>query len=177
MILTADELYKIKDDWTFRELIDGILDKMASPNTKHQRVVVELGGQLYLQYRNRECELFQAPYDVQLEKKVVVQPDLFIVCDKSKINELRCIGAPDFIIEVISPSTFKKDMNYKKNLYEKHGVKEYWIVYPSEKFIIRYVLENGKYGEPDQFDQDNKEIFLTINNDMKIDIEMLFKER
>ena len=175
MDITADELYKMKDDWTFRELLDGILHKMASPNIRHQRVVGELYWQLYSQYRNRECDLLQAPCDVQLEEKVVVQPDLFVVCDKTKITELRCMGAPDFIVEVISPSTFKKDTIYKKNLYEKHKVKEYWIIYPAEKIILRYVLEGDAYGEPEHFSEDDTEISLTINPDIKIDIERLFK--
>ena len=175
MILTANELYKMKDDWTFRELLDGILHKMASPNTKHQRVVGELYVQLHSQYRNKKCSLFQAPYDIQLEEKVVVQPDLFVVCDDTKITELRCIGAPDFIVEVISPSSYKKDTIYKKNLYEKHKVKEYWIIYPSDKIILRYVLEGDTYGEPEQIEEDRPEVSLAINPDIKIDIERLFK--
>jgi Uma2 family endonuclease len=145
--------------WQFEELVEVIKGKvfpMSAPMSRHQQIV----GNLYLivgnYLRRKTCRVFVAPFDVRLptydingglipDTQTIVQPDICVICDTSKIDERGCNGVPDMIIEVLSPSTAKKDLNEKFNLYEEMGVKEYWIVFPEAKTISVYLLENDKY--------------------------------
>ena len=147
------------------ELIDGeLFDMSPAPFTAHQRTV----GALYLQVGNHladrggDCEAFIAPFDVRLGEtddeddeaaSTVVQPDLVVICDPSKIDERGCRGAPDWVIEVSSPSTASKDQMQKRQLYERHGVREYWLVHPTDRTITIYRPDaDGRYGAPDVAD-------------------------
>jgi Uma2 family endonuclease len=130
-----------------------------APNKRHQRISSKLhiGIGSYLQSCKKNCELFAAPFDVRLldnkqsknsDKDIytVVQPDLCIICDESKLDDKGCIGAPDVIIEILSPGNNKKEMKIKYELYQENGVKEYWIVVPQEQFIQQFALNSqGKY--------------------------------
>lgn len=144
--------------WTeMAELIRGKIYKMSpAPTSTHQKV----SGRLFLEIGNflkgKKCQLFSAPFDVRLplssrQKKdkeitTVVQPDLCVVCDPSKIDERGCLGAPDWIVEILSMYTSAKDLNEKFDVYEEAGVKEYWVVHPQEQTVLVYVLdETGKY--------------------------------
>ncbi len=128
------------------ELIDGVFYDMAAPSYPHQII----GGSLYAQllaFRNGRkgpCVPLIAPADVQLDRdeKTIVQPDVMIVCDRSKILRQRVFGAPDFIVEVLSPSTRKKDMNLKMMKYSAAGVREYWLVDPDSRQVVVYDLEH-----------------------------------
>ena len=141
--------------WKFEErleLIKGKIFKMSpAPAITHQRVSRKLSGELYNFFKGKTCELFTAPFDVVFknEKGIedsVVQPDICVVCDPKKLeNDKRCLGAPDLIIEILSPGNTKKEMRYKYELYEEAGVYEYWVVRPIDKEITQFVLENGKY--------------------------------
>ncbi|WP_035758320.1 Uma2 family endonuclease, partial [Hugenholtzia roseola] len=159
--------------WRFEqsvELIKGKIFKMSpAPSVKHQRVSGKLYGNLFVFLKHSACDLFSAPFDVRLldRKKslkankdfyTVVQPDICIICDKSKLDERGCVGAPDLIIEILSPGNSKKEMRTKYALYEESGVKEYWVVFPSEHVLQQYVLnENEKYELKSSFVED--EIF------------------
>jgi Uma2 family endonuclease len=145
--------------WQFKErveLIKGKIFKMSpAPSSFHQ----DISGNLFFELRNfinkGSCKLYAAPFDVRLinikestadhQITTVVQPDLCVICDRSKIDEKGCIGAPDLIIEILSPGNSKKEMDIKYDLYEENGVQEYWIVNPSEKTIAIFVLQNEKY--------------------------------
>ena len=145
--------------WQFKErveLIKGKIFKMSpAPSSFHQ----DISGNLFFELRNfinkGSCKLYAAPFDVRLinfkestadhQITTVVQPDLCVICDRSKIDEKGCIGAPDLIIEILSPGNSKKEMDIKYDLYEENGVQEYWIVNPSEKTIAVFVLQNEKY--------------------------------
>ncbi len=143
--------------WKFEErieLIKGKIFKMSpAPSTKHQRILGDLHLVLAPYFKRQKCQIFLAPFDVRLPKKgknneqilTVVQPDLCVVCDPEKIDEKGCIGAPDLIVEIISPGNSKKEMRNKFQLYEEVGVQEYWIIHPSEEHILVNVLEDGKY--------------------------------
>ena len=141
--------------WTFEErveLIRGFIKKMSpAPSRIHQTVSIELIKIISKTLNNKSCNLYHAPFDVRLpvasKKKdtTVVQPDLCIVCDESKLDELGCNGSPDLIVEIISPNNSKHDSVTKFNLYEEAGVLEYWIVEPMNRMVLVYVLENGKY--------------------------------
>lgn len=135
------------------ELIKGKIMAMSpAPNLKHQNIITNLGGALYQYFHKRSCKLFYAPFDVKLynsqKSKLsdqdifsVVQPDLCVICDKDKLTEQGCNGAPDWIIEILSPGNSKKEMRLKYDLYQENGVTEYWLVYPYEQAVYQFVLD------------------------------------
>jgi len=140
------------------ELIDGVPYNMTpAPSRRHQDLVVELGAQIRDFLRGKPCKVYVAPFDVRLPDAneadevvlTVVQPDVAVICEASKLDDKGCRGAPDFIIEIVSPSTSPKDQIEKVALYERHGVKEYWIVHPWDNLLtIRLLGADGKYGIP-----------------------------
>lgn len=141
--------------WQFHErveLIKGIVLKMSpAPSTNHQRISHNLNGCFYIHFNRKPCSVFEGPFDVRLpiktEKKdtTVVQPDLCVICDESKIDKKGCDGAPDLVVEILSPGNSTHDIHTKFNLYQEAEVKEYWIVEPQERTILLYSLVNGKY--------------------------------
>ena len=150
------------------ELIKGRLyDMSPAPRARHQRIVVQTLRDLANHFGQQQCEVYTAPFDVRLpnpdyqpgfNNKVhtVVQPDICVICDRAKIDEFGCVGPPDWIIEITSPSTHKKDFNEKFDLYESAGVREYWIAVPKSQEIYAYVLENDRYTEREVYEQGAK---------------------
>ena len=138
------------DDDTRCELIDGVPYAMAAPSIAHQRICSELHGQLWQFLKGKPCEVFAAPVDVCLnaagdEDDIVVQPDILIVCDKSKLDGKSVNGAPDMVIEILSPSTASRDCIIKHQKYMKAGVREYWIVDPDSKTVQVIIPKDDKY--------------------------------
>lgn len=147
--------------WQFEErveLIRGKIFKMSpAPSEKHQRISMRLSALLFNNFSDNQCRLYAAPFDVRLydskksqkankEVFTVIQPDLCVICDKSKIDEKGAIGAPDLIVEILSLGNSKKEMKLKYELYEESGVREYWVVYPYEEHLLQFVLnEQQKY--------------------------------
>ena len=132
------------------ELIEGVPYAMSpAPNRRHQEISRELSYQFTAFLKGKPCEVFAAPFDVRLNAEkgdnTVVQPDLLVVCDKSKLDDNGCKGAPDLIIEILSPSTSSRDKLLKFNKYLLAGIREYWIVDPVDKIVSVNTLENGKY--------------------------------
>ena len=135
------------------ELIKGKIMAMSpAPSSEHQCIVTNLGGVLYNFFYKKPCKLFYAPFDVRLydrKKSIVanidiysvVQPDLCVICDKTKIDSKGCLGSPDWVIEILSRGNSKKEMQLKYQLYQESGVKEYWLVYPGEKAVHQFVLD------------------------------------
>lgn len=161
-ILKKEELYTIEDIYALpngerAELIDGKIYYMAPPNTKHQRLVHffdrEIGN--YIQSKHGECEVFPAPFAVFLNENDTnyVEPDISVICDKNKISDKGCHGAPDWIIEIVSPSS--KQMDYYKKLfkYRTAGVREYWVVDPEKELVTIYDFEKDSMEEY-SFDKD-----------------------
>ena len=137
------------------EIIDGVAyDMTPAPKVKHQRIVGLLDRKLADTIEKKGCSIFIAPTDVVLDEYNVVQPDVFIVCDKKKITDDNIQGAPDLIIEVASPATELKDRREKKNTYEKFGVKEDIIVFPEREYVERYCLRDDRFGVPEIFNWD-----------------------
>lgn len=137
------------------ELIDGVAyDMSPAPAERHQDIVTELATQVRSLLRDKPCRVYTAPFDVRFETSdtttKVVQPDLLVVCDRNKITERGLIGAPDWIVEILSPHTAGKDQIVKRKLYEAHGVREYWLVHPTDRVVTVYRLgPDGSYGIPD----------------------------
>jgi Uma2 family endonuclease len=133
------------------ELITGVAYAMSAPNTSHQRIVSILTGEFYIFLKGKTCQVIPSPFDVRLfyeeddSDDTVVQPDLVVVCDPRKLGEEGCRGAPDLVVEILSPSNMAIEMERKLLLYRKAGVQEYWIVDPKDKHISIYTLKNGEY--------------------------------
>lgn len=140
--------------WKFKEqveLIKGKLMEMSpAPVRLHQKIARKLVLSFSRVFDNLRCEVYFAPFDVRFPDpsgkiKTVVQPDLCVVCDQNKLDDKGCIGAPDLVVEILSPGNSKKEMKNKYELYQEQGVREYWIVEPQSRNIFIFVLENGKY--------------------------------
>jgi len=138
------------------EIINGKVFKMSpAPSSAHQRICGNLHGPIWNHLNKKTCKVFLAPFDVRLPSSpkktdrdivTVVQPDICVICDSSKIDERGCLGAPDWIMEILSKYTSAKDINVKFEVYESSGVKEYWVIHPEEQTVLVYTLgENGKY--------------------------------
>ena len=129
------------------ELIDGDIYMMAPPRRIHQGISMELSYQLRNFLKGKPCEVYAAPFAVRLNRDEYtrVEPDIAVICDKSKLTDEGCKGAPDLIIEILSPSSQRHDRIKKYDLYLKTGVREYWIVDPENKIVSVYILKNGEY--------------------------------
>lgn len=139
------------------ELIDGIAYAMdPAPTRRHQEVALELARQIADALEGSPCRPYIAPFDVRLPRAdeadgkidTVVQPDISVICDKAKLDERGCRGAPDWIVEVLSPGSAGHDQVVKRELYERVGVREYWLVHPIDKVVTIYLLAAGAYGKP-----------------------------
>jgi Uma2 family endonuclease len=158
------------------EIIDGVAyDMAASPLVKHQDIVFKLAELFGRFFSGEQCRPFVAPLDVVLDDINVVEPDVFVVCDPDKITEKNIKGAPDLVIEVLSPSNNVKDRRDKKWLYERHGVKEFIIVSPMEVTAERFWLVEGKYGLSELFDWDES-FFSKLFPELHFDLRVIFEK-
>ena len=145
---TEDDYYNLPEN-VRAELIDGQFYDMAAPSRIHQRILNFLNTEIniYIRSKDGSCEVYPAPFAVKLfnDRKTVVEPDISVICDPNKLTDQGCTGAPDWIIEIVSPSTSSHDYVRKLNLYMDAGVKEYWIVDPAKKSVYVYHLEETKF--------------------------------
>jgi len=146
--------YTIADylSWKFKErveLLKGYVAKMSpAPNSYHQIISAELSRVLFNYFHKKPCKAFAAPFDVYLPNhkntgQTIVQPDLCVICDLEKIEKKGCVGAPDLIVEILSPGNSRKEVIDKYEIYQEAGVKEYWVIYPAEQVLQVYSLENA----------------------------------
>lgn len=140
------------------ELIDGVAYLMApAPTPVHQIIAFEIAHQIRNALQDKPCTVLVSPIDVRLPKPgqaddqvdTVVQPDVLVVCDPAKIDPRGVKGAPDWLVEVLSPSTASHDQIRKRQVYEHAGVLEYWLVHPVDRVLTIYRLDQGRYGVPD----------------------------
>ncbi len=147
--LDSPPCYRDYLEWDDRwELINGVVyDMTPAPSRMHQKISGDLFSLIHNQLDGKPCEVYAAPFDVRLpdktgatdnETNTVVQPDIVVICDPEKLDDRGCLGAPDLVVEILSPATAAKDLQVKRDLYEKHGVKEYWIVHPADKLLMAY---------------------------------------
>lgn len=160
-LLNPNKLYSYADylTWQFNERVElfkgRFFEMSPAPSMTHQRVSRNMSLLIGNHFHKTSCQMFTAPFDVRLlgvkkskedkDIETVVQPDICVICDKEKLDERGCLGAPDLVIEIISPGNSKKEMKNKFNLYQQNGVKEYWLVDYQAQTVLIYTLENGRY--------------------------------
>lgn len=168
-LFTEADYYALPED-VRAEVFDGNIYYMASPSQVHQTMLTELLVSIrsYLKKKGGDCSVFPAPFDVKLSDTpfTIVQPDIMIVCDKDKLDGNRCNGAPDFIIEIVSPGNPSDDYIRKLYYYKNYGVREYWIVDPKRKSITVNYFEGNMLSVPYTFDSTIK---VNIYDDFYID--------
>ena len=166
------------------ELIYGDPVMMSPPARIHQKVSGELFGQLRDYLKGKKCEVYHAPFAVRLFERngdypedvdTLVEPDITVVCDPSKLDDIGCKGAPDLVMEILSPSTTRHDRFTKFNLYQRAGVQEYWIIDPVDKTVQVFVLEDGRYAAKD-FGAVGDKLKVNILEDCTIDLSEVFSE-
>ena len=188
--LDFSEKYSYADylKWKFEErveLIRGYIFKMSAPARKHQAISRYITSQMGLYFDNHPCEWYYAPFDVRLPRQsekadkqvfTVVQPDICVICDTAKLDKRGCIGAPDLVIEILSPGNTKKEMKDKFEVYEEAGVREYWIVQSNDKNVLVYTLnEQGIFIGHRPFTEDET-MHSFIFPELKINLPAVFKD-
>lgn len=169
-----------------RELFNGVVKLMTpAPSSKHQELSTNLVSICWNFLRHKPCKIYHAPSDVRFPtyKKntdndqifTVLQPDLYIVCDLSKIDERGCLGAPDMVIEIVSAKSSQRDTKDKFEIYQEHGVREYWIVNPNDENVTVFVLDDqSKFQFVGMYAGDDKIPVNIFNGELKIDLTEVF---
>lgn len=184
----TSKIYTYKDYMKYPEnerieIVDGHIYNMApAPSRAHQGIIMELSAEIrnYIKSNKGDCRVYPAPFDVMLTHennidncKNIVQPDISVICDKNKLNDKGCLGAPDLIIEVVSPYNPNSDYIRKLSLYDQFKVKEYWIINPMEKTIFIYKLDDKlQYAAPKSYSF-NDRIKVGIFDNLEIDFSTL----
>lgn len=177
MALQQKRTYTIEDIYALpegqrAELIDGQMYQMAPPNRMHQKLINRLSQKItnYIDSKRGECEVYPAPFAVFLNEddRNYIEPDISVICDKTKLDEYGCNGAPDWVIEITSPSNPQNDYGIKLFKYRTAGVREYWIVNPQKKTVMVFDFEFEKKSNQYSFDDD---IPVCIYDDLIINIE------
>lgn len=186
--LTKQYTYADYLTWEFQErleLIKGYIFPMSAPARRHQQMLYKLTGQFWDAFKGNPCGVYFAPFDVRLPRKptsdnkkvlTVLQPDLCVVCDLTKLDDKGCNGAPDLIVEILSPGNTRKEMKQKFDAYQEAGVREYWIFQPDDRNVFQYVLnDEGIYiGLHPLTDED--ELVSRVFPDFRVDLAAVFKD-
>lgn len=173
--------------WNFKErveLIKGWIHKMSpAPLSVHQRIAADLFSEIGPFFKKAICQAIFSPFDVRLldirkstadqDIYTVVQPDICVICDPAKIDRRGCVGAPDWVIEILSPGNTKTEMSDKFELYQENGVREYWIVQPEFESILVFALEENKFGQVKMYAGDDK-VSPVIFPELIIDLADIF---
>jgi len=170
-IYTEKDYYNLPEN-VRAELIDGQIYYMAAPSRIHQKILMELSATIrdFIRSQKGPCEVYPAPFAVKLfseDDKNVVEPDISVICDPNKLTDRGCTGAPDWIVEIVSPSNSSHDYVCKLNLYANAGVKEYWIVDSKDQTILVYFFEQDSFNVHQYTFQDK--IKVNIYDDLSID--------
>jgi Uma2 family endonuclease len=170
---TWQEYQQWSDDQRF-ELVGGEPFAMApSPGFRHQTIAGELAAVLIPHFRGKKCRAFIAPFDVKLSEQDIVQPDLFVVCDKNPIKRTHIEGAPALVVEIISPSSAAHDRIRKMDLYARCGVKEVWLVTPYPPMVEIFLLDGASYRRVSAFQKENELVSATFP-ELRIPLEPVF---
>lgn len=175
--LTWDEKERI-------EIIDGEAYMMSPPNRAHQGISGELYYQIRAFLEGKSCRIYAAPFGVRLFEKdgdrpedvdTLVEPDISVICDRDKLDDKGCKGAPDFVIEIMSPSNRRHDKVTKRKLYQRAGVREYWIVNPIDETVEVFLLENGVLETHEFYGRDDT-AKVTVLEGCEVDLRSVFEE-
>ncbi|GAA4201208.1 Uma2 family endonuclease [Pedobacter jeongneungensis] len=167
------------------EIIKGYIFRMSpAPSRIHQGVLTNIFGPIYNILKGKPCHVYTAPFDVRLAKKTqkdkeiftVVQPDLVVICDQSKLDKRGCIGAPDIVVEILSPGNSKKELISKYEVYEEAGVKEYWIISPEDKTFFRYLLDDQGKFQPTKLLTEGEKVTTPILPGFTLILEEVFQD-
>jgi Uma2 family endonuclease len=172
--------------WDFEEIVElikgKVFKKAAAPSRRHQDVSGNVFSHFHLFLKGQKCKVYSAPFDVRLSKdpenKIidsVVQPDISVICDSSKLDEKGCLGAPDLIVEILSPNNSKVELQNKYDLYQEFGVKEYWIIHPVENTLQVNVLIEGVY-QPSRLFTSGQKVKSTVLPEFELDLVEIFEE-
>jgi Uma2 family endonuclease len=178
--MSVDEYFQIRENSdALLEYIDGFVYMSPSPSTKHQRISRKLENKFGNFIEGKPCELFHAPYDIELkDEKVkgtkIVIPDISIICDKSGFTDARYLGVPGLIVEILSPSNQSHDLITKLNLYMNYGVKEYWIVNPMLNAVTVYAINDENMYEQHDMQKNKGEATSRLFEGFRVDIEDVF---
>ncbi|WP_249870119.1 Uma2 family endonuclease [Oceanobacillus saliphilus] len=180
--VSVEEYFQIRESSdALLEYIDGFVYMSPSPSTKHQRISSRLQIKFGNFLEGTSCEVFSAPYDIELEDDTIegtkiVIPDISIICDKSGFTDARYVGVPKLVVEILSPSNQSHDLITKLNLYMSYGVKEYWIVNPMLNTVTVYALNDEKMYEQYDMKTDTGEITSKVFDGFRIDLKHIFEE-
>jgi Uma2 family endonuclease len=174
--------------WQFDErleLIKGKIFQMSpAPSRSHQDISVTLTVKLASFLKGKPCKVYAAPFDVRLPRNskedaaiyTVLQPDLCVICDLSKLDDRGCMGAPDIAVEILSPGNNKKELRNKYEVYQEAGVKEYWIIHPSERTFLKYTLDDKELFQPSKLMIGGDEITSLVLPGFSMDLDEVFEE-
>lgn len=174
--------------WQFDErleLIKGKIFRMTpAPNRIHQEISGAVSDKLRHHLRGKPCKAYSAPFDVRLPRTskedaaiyTVLQPDICVVCDLSKLDDRGCIGAPDIVVEILSPGNNKKELRNKYDVYQEAGVKEYWVIHPSERTFLKYTLGDDGTFYPSKLMISGDEVTTDILPGFSLDLAEIFDE-
>lgn len=172
---TEEDYYNLPEDVRAELIEDNLVYNQAAPSRIHQTILMELSGTIrdYLKSKGGPCRVYPAPFAVKLRenRKTIVEPDISVICDRNKLTDRGCTGAPDWIIEIVSPGNPSHDYILKLNLYANAGVREYWIVDPSREGVFVYWLEQENFKVEAYTFQDK--IKVNIYEDLYIDFASL----
>ncbi len=177
MALSQEKVHTIEDiyalpDGQRAELIDGEMYMLAPPSSRHQEILMNLSSSIhqYIKYGQGDCKVFPAPFAVFLNEddRTYVEPDISVICDKSKLDDRGCNGAPDWVIEIVSQSSKRMDYLIKLLKYQKAGVKEYWVVDPERKSVMVYDFAGG---DADTYSFKDEIPVRIYDGDLKLKIE------
>jgi Uma2 family endonuclease len=186
--LDISKVYSYADyfEWQFEErveLIKGRIFKISpAPNRMHQKMSFAISVKLYQSLPGKSCEVYMAPFDVRLPRKskddkdifTVLQPDICVICDPSKLDSRGCVGAPDIVVEILSPGNNAKELRNKFEVYEEAGVKEYWIVSPQDYTFVVYTLTDGRY-VPSRIMAAGDVVTSSVLKEFSLDLSELFE--
>jgi Uma2 family endonuclease len=178
--------YAHYSNWHFDdrvELIKGRVFKMSpAPSPLHQEVSVKISSELYHYLKDKPCKIYYAPFDVRFHSDskadkdifTVLQPDICVICDPNKIDSRGCIGAPNMVIEILSPGNNKTELLNKYSIYEEFGVKEYWLISPGDKTLLKYTLDvRGKY-QPSKLFTLSEKVYSEVLPGFELDLDEVF---
>jgi len=175
-------------NWQFDErleLIKGKIFRMTpAPNRIHQEITVAVLARLSYHLKGKPCKVYTAPFDVRLPRTskddaaiyTVLQPDICVICDLSKLDDRGCIGAPDIIVEILSPGNNKKELRNKYDVYQEAGVKEYWVIHPSERTFLKYTLGSDGLFFPSKLMISGDEVTTDVLPGFTLDLADIFDE-